>query len=104
MSETWLSDYIFNNEILPAGYTIYRRDRLSRGGGVLIAVHNSISSWLVSTPADLEVVTVGVQLQHVVILSCVYVPPSASVSHMEQLCSYLSSLVVQHSTVVVVGN
>ena len=104
MLETWLSNYIFNNEILPTGYTIYRRDRLSRGGGVLIAVRNSISLWLVSTPADLEVVTIGVQLQHLVILSCVYVPPSASLTNMEQLCLYLSSLVVQHSAMVVVGD
>ena len=36
LSETWLSDYIFDNETLPAGYTIYQRDRLTRGGGVLV--------------------------------------------------------------------
>ena len=40
-------------KILPASSTIYWRDRQTRGGGVLIAVCNSISSWLAST---LEVV------------------------------------------------
>ena len=70
LSETWLSDYIFDNEILPAGYTIYRRDRQSWGGGVLVAVRNSILSCMASTPADLELVTVEIQLRQKVILSC----------------------------------
>uniref|UniRef100_A0A1X7SEB5 Uncharacterized protein n=1 Tax=Amphimedon queenslandica TaxID=400682 RepID=A0A1X7SEB5_AMPQE len=35
VTETWLSDYIFDNEILPDGYSVFRCDRLSRGGGVL---------------------------------------------------------------------
>ena len=104
LSETLPSDYIFDKETLPAGYTIHQRDRLTRGGGLLVAVHNSISSWLVSAPLDLEVVTVGIQLQQMVILSCVYVPPSASLTYMVQLCSYLSSLVVQNSVLVVVGD
>ena len=56
MSETWLSDYIhvFNSEILPASYTIYRCDWKTQGGGVLVAVRNSIPLWLASTPADLQ--------------------------------------------------
>ena len=37
---------LYNNEILPAIFTIYRRDRCTRGGGVLIAVSNAISSRL----------------------------------------------------------
>ena len=37
--ETWLSDFVYDHEILPSNYSIYRKDRLSRGGGVLIAVN-----------------------------------------------------------------
>ena len=33
ITETWLHDYIYNGEILPTGYTIYRKDGSSRGGG-----------------------------------------------------------------------
>ena len=43
VTETWLSDKIFNNEILPSNYSIIRRDRSSRGGGVLLAVKHDIS-------------------------------------------------------------
>ena len=41
LTETWLSDSI---EILPTGYTIYRLDRPSKGGGVLLAVNEAIVS------------------------------------------------------------
>ena len=38
ITETWLTcNGIFNNEILPTGYTIFRKDRDTHGGGVLIA-------------------------------------------------------------------
>ena len=43
ITETWLSKDIFDNEIIPSGYTIYRKDRDSRGGGVLLAVKDNIT-------------------------------------------------------------
>jgi len=46
VTETWLNNTVFNNEILPTSYTIYRKDRANRGGGVLIAINNSIPSQL----------------------------------------------------------
>ena len=36
--ETWLSESVFDQEILPINCNIYRKDRHSRGGGVLIAI------------------------------------------------------------------
>ena len=42
VTETWLSDYIFDNEILPSGYNIFQADRPSRGGGVLLAVSSDL--------------------------------------------------------------
>ena len=35
LAETWLSDFIFDHEILPTGY-IYRADGATRGGGVYL--------------------------------------------------------------------
>lgn len=39
-TETWLSSATYDTEIIPSelGYNVYRRDRGSRGGGVLIIV------------------------------------------------------------------
>ena len=38
VAETWLNKDIANMEILPTSYTLYRKDRASRAGGVLLAV------------------------------------------------------------------
>ena len=43
--------------IIPTGFSVYRKDRGSRGGGVLIAVNDSVSSSLLpQSPTDLEVI------------------------------------------------
>ena len=42
LSKTWLSDSLFDQEILPSNYNIYRNDRPSRGGGVMIATKDNI--------------------------------------------------------------
>ena len=42
ITETWLNCNILDNEILSSEYNIHRRDRLRRGGGVLLAVKNGI--------------------------------------------------------------
>jgi len=42
ITETWLVAGMDSYEYFPSTYSIYRRDRPSRGGGVLIAVHDSL--------------------------------------------------------------
>jgi len=74
ISETWLHDSIFDGEILSYGYTIYRKDRGSRGGGVLIAIEDSVSSSSLPSPTDLEVISVSIDLSNDPITLCtVYV-------------------------------
>jgi len=41
VTETWLSDKIFDNKILPSNYTIICKDHDSRGGGVMFTVKSS---------------------------------------------------------------
>jgi len=60
LTETWLTDSVFDNEILPTNYIIFRKDRSSRGGGILLAINNRISCTRTSSPDDIEVI--GVQL------------------------------------------
>ena len=67
ITETWLQDFIFDNEILPFNYTIYRNDRQSKGGGTMIAVNNQLSSKGVSTPDDLELTAVYLHQYHLTI-------------------------------------
>ena len=51
-TESWLHNDIINSSVFPVeNYTVYRKDRGSRGGGVFILVKNSIKS---SRENDLE--------------------------------------------------
>ena len=60
ITETWLSHQILDNEILPTNYVIYRADRDSQGGGVMLAIHESLQSKLLASPFNLEILTVQV--------------------------------------------
>lgn len=48
---------IYNNEVLPNCFTTFRKDRDSRGGGVLIATHHSIAAQQIESPQNLEIVS-----------------------------------------------
>ena len=67
ITETWLSSDYWDNEILPKGYTTFRKDRNSCGGGVLLAVSSDIPSKKLNTPSDIEGVTV--EINHTQIIS-----------------------------------
>ena len=93
ITETWLKDYILNNEILPTGYVIYRNDRQSRGGGVMLAIDNNITSRLIECHNILEAITVLVSLYSKEIVICLlYIPPDADQVYHSILLTYLFTL------------
>ena len=104
ITETWLSDSIYDGEILSYDYTLYRKDRLSRGGGVLVAVNCSIPSSLLPSPPDLEVASVKCGLNTELILCTVYVPPNSSESYLTSLFTYLSDLTCSPNQCLIVGD
>lgn len=58
-TETWLHPDVNDNEIIPDNnsYNIYRNDRVDRrGGGVLLAVKKTLSSYLINSNSALEIV------------------------------------------------
>ena len=101
ITETWLNSDIFDNEILPSGYSIYRKDRDSRGGGVLLAIKDGISSSQLPSPSDIETVTVLISSQNSIIICATYVPPNASDNYHELLCNYLTDLVINNAKPIV---
>ena len=58
-TKTWLSSYVFDHGILSPSFTIFRKDRDRRGGGVLLAIKNFIPCSLLHSPDHVEVVSVG---------------------------------------------
>ena len=85
-TETNLTEGIENSELGLQNYNIYRKDRSSEtshksdGGGVLIAVHHSITSRLIPIQETrIEQVFVRISFgNRKVILGSVYIPPYAS--------------------------
>lgn len=60
VTETWLSSNIYNNEILPTGYSLFRADRPSRGGGALLAILSDIPVSVVHVQSDPDIVCVKI--------------------------------------------
>jgi len=91
--ETWLSSEIRDQEISLPEYQVIRLDRNRHGGGILIYVHNAISSKvLLSGPNELEFLAVSLctpnsARKHCVVL--LYRPPSSPVSFFDNFCSAL---------------
>ena len=90
--ETWLKPFIFNNEILPTNYVVYRNDRGGRGGGVLLAVKGKISSTLIYSPTHLNLLTVTLNHTKVITICLLYIPPNPDHKDISGLMEYLNSL------------
>ena len=87
-----MSSSIYSNEILPNNYNIIRRDRDTRGGGVLLAVKNSIPFKQLPVPDDLEILPVEVTIHKQVHTLClIYRPPDTDDLHNKRILDYLQS-------------
>ena len=103
VTETWLSCTALDNEILPSDFSPYHKDRESRGGGV--AVNSLLPCSQLSTPNELEVVTVRIVLNKKVITICTaYIPPNCSDDYKYSLLSYLEDTVSSSETVFNMGD
>ena len=82
ITETWLNNQILDNEIIPQNYKIYRRDRESRGGGVLIAISEDINAKLVHTHTTVELIHIELDIKPTAHILCIYFSPSCSDSYL----------------------
>ena len=96
-----MNDSIFDYEILPTNYTIFRKDRISCSGGVLVAVVSSLSCYEVASPPYLEVISV--KIGHI-LLCTVYITPNIDTSSLINLLSYLADLSTSSEHLVIVGD
>lgn len=109
LTETWLNDSIADNEIFPPSYRIFRSDRkydtlkVSRGGGVLIAVNSSIravkldlSNLNLTSLPSIDLIGIKLYFQKCILqLLLLYIPPALSTNEYSLLfetlcqCNYL---------------
>ena len=115
MTETWLNDSISNNEILPKGYHVIRKDRPAnkRGGGVLIALRQnfvfsrlSASNNCPNWSDQLELIALQVELaDSKKCLVCVcYRPPSCNLEEWLHLFSSFPQETSRYDKVLIAGD
>ena len=100
ITETWLHDSILNTEIFSHNYTIYWRDRGSRGGGIVIAISDNLTSKIVLFHRSLESIAVEIDISPKTLIVCMYVPPSCPEAYQLEAIYYLNSLPTDHEIIV----
>jgi hypothetical protein len=60
-TESWLKDDIGNSEVFRADFTIFRRDRSTRGRGVFICVKNCIALSVLWVDEEVEMIAIEVK-------------------------------------------
>ena len=89
VTETWFTPNIVDCELLPGSdFTIYRRDRVSGGGRVMLAVRNTINS---IRRSDLEcsaeelVCEIRPSLKRKLLIVVFYRPPDSNLDYLKEL-------------------
>lgn len=81
-----------------------RKDRGSRGGGVMLAIRNTKSYKIIPSPPDLEMITVSIGSSFPIIYCLAYVPPNSSEQYLLEFFNYLQSLDSANSNLVLLGD
>jgi len=95
--ETWLSQSVFDSEVLPENYRIYRKDRSDGYGGILIGIKKQYQSEIIDSDNNCEVCAVKVRTSSnssdIMILISVYRPPNRDVPNYHSLCNAIYNIV-----------
>jgi len=92
ITETWLTGNIFDNDIPPSNYTLFCRDRPSRGGGVLIVVNNKIPCQEIISLENFEIVCIKLRLPNPITICVSYAPLSSTAAYYNDLFNFLLNL------------
>ena len=108
VNETWLSGHIYSSEILNSGYCIVRKDRKTRGGGVLIGIKTAAFKSVreIEHNHDLEIAMAEITTakdMELLICSC-YRPPDADKTWIDKFESFLQDVCSRHSKIVIAGD
>ena len=94
------------SKILPNGYTIYRKDRGSRGGGVMLIIKNCLSFCELQSPPNLELITVSIYIpeNNHYLLYGKHMPANATTEYHAEFVSYLATITSSVTPVLIFGN
>ena len=93
-SESHLDGSVFDSEVFPSNYAVYRKDRNIHGGGIFVLVEKSIPSSVIEIDSPCEIIWVRLYAQNTkdVILGSFYTPPHSPESIWDDLAQCLSQI------------
>ena len=93
-TETWPHPDIKDSELLLPDFNIYRRDRNSKGGGVMIGIAKSLSSNLLSVSKITETIFCRIiqKGKQPIIIACTYRPPDTGLIYAQTVCQELAEM------------
>ena len=98
--ETWLNPTITDQEIIPPGYEVYRKDRTDGYGGVLVAIKSCYISSIIDLTIHSELVAVqieGVDNSSILVASF-YRQPNRDSDHTHTLCQDIKHITDKYKT------
>lgn len=92
ITETWLNTDVKDDDVTPPNYTIIRKDRATRGGGVAIMIKKDIAFTVLPEIEQVEAVFCKLLFgSRPIVVGCVYRSPTTNCDVMETLYSYMQS-------------
>lgn len=90
LTETWLNSTVFDSEIIPPGYNLFRKDRGSKGGGVAVVFKSCLT--VIRMPDIPQVEGLFCKIYHnniQYVVASIYRPPNSSIEVITELKKYL---------------
>ena len=96
-TESYLDDNVFDSEVFPSTYAVYRKDRNKHGGGVFIAIRENLPSYQIQMDLSLEIIWVCLHIDsnNDVILGSFYCPPNSPTLVLDNLNDSLGHIKLQ---------
>ena len=102
LTETWnLSPFILDGEVIPAGFALYRHDRPTHGGGVLVAVQHTLPCRWLPSPSHLEIVSVELLTKTPLQVCVIYIPPNSPPNYYSDVFHYISTIACNPHSIVI---
>lgn len=112
LSETWLSPEYPSELLQIPNYALFRKDRITRGGGVAVFVATSINVTVLDTTFldsdsdnDVEQLWLGISFKNIkVLMGMVYKPPLVAYHKLKCVENVLATLAIQFDYIIVLGD
>ena len=105
INETWLDQYIKNEEISIQGYNIVRKDRNRHGGGVCVYIKQTITYNVLFSNDQNPIESIWLNLTGVKLcIGCIYRPPSSDNVYYNNILDHIEQVKNQANDIIIIGD